>query len=70
MAKVQTILGEADTESSKIYAESYGGTPERESFNEFMKLLKSYDKISDEKTTGLLSTKSELFRLFNGMDSD
>ena len=35
-----------------------------------MKFLESYDKISDEKTTGLLSTKSELFRLFNGMDYD
>jgi len=64
--KIQSILGEADAESTRIYAEAYGGTPERESFYEFVKTLEAYDKILDEKTTVILSTDSELFKLLKG----
>lgn len=64
--KVQSILGEADAESTRIYAEAYGGTPERESFYEFVKTLEAYDDILDEKTTVILSTDSDLFRLLKG----
>lgn len=65
-AKVQSILGEADAESTRIYAEAFGGTPERENFYEFVKTLEAYDKILDENTTVILSTESELFRLLKG----
>lgn len=64
--KVQSILGEADAESTRIYAEAYGGTGERESFYEFVKTLEAYDEILDEKTTVILSTDSDLFRLLKG----
>jgi membrane protease subunit HflC len=64
--KIQSILGEADAESTRIYAEAYGGTPERESFYEFVKTLEAYDKILDENTTVILSTDSELFKLLKG----
>ena len=64
--KIQSILGEADAESTRIYAESYGGTPERESFYEFVKTLEAYDKILDKNTTVILSTDSELFKLLKG----
>ena len=64
--KIQSILGEADAESTRIYAEAYGGTPERESFYEFVKTLEAYDKILDEKTTVILSTDSDLFKLLKG----
>lgn len=64
--KIQSILGEADAESTKIYAEAYGGTPEREDFYEFVKTLEAYDDILDEKTTVILSTDSELFKLLKG----
>lgn len=63
---VQSILGEADAESTRIYAEAYGGTPERESFYEFVKTLEAYEDILDEKTTVILSTDSDLFRLLKG----
>lgn len=61
--KVQSILGEADAESTRIYAEAYGGTPERESFYKFVKTLEAYDDVLDNKTTVILSTDSELFKL-------
>ena len=64
--KIQSILGEADAESTRIYAEAYGGTPERESFYEFVKTLEAYDKILDENTTVILSTDSDLFKLLKG----
>ena len=64
--QVQSILGEADAESTRIYAEAYGGTPEQESFYEFVKTLEAYDDILDEKTTVILSTDSDLFRLLKG----
>jgi len=64
--KVQSILGEADAESTRIYAEAYGGTKEREEFYKFVKTLEAYDEILDEKTTVILSTDSELFKLLNG----
>ncbi len=66
--QVQSILGEADAESTRIYAEAYGGTPERESFYEFVKTLEAYDEILDENTTVILSTESELFKLLNGKE--
>ena len=61
--KVQSILGEADAESTRIYAEAYGGTAERESFYEFVKTLEAYDEILDGQTTVILSTDSSLFKL-------
>ena len=63
---IQSILGEADAESTRIYAEAYGGTPDREGFYEFVKTLEAYDDILDEKTTVILSTDSELFRFLKG----
>ena len=63
---VQSILGEADAESTRIYAEAYGGTPEREGFYKFVKTLEAYDVILDEKTTVILSTDSDLFKLLKG----
>ena len=68
--KIQSILGEADAESTRIYAEAYGGTPEREGFYVFVKTLEAYDKILDEKTTVILSTDSDLFKLLKGPKSE
>lgn len=67
-AKVQSILGEADAESTRIYAEAFGGTKEREAFYEFVKTLEAYDEILDENTTVIFSTESELFKLLDGKD--
>ena len=64
--KVQTVLGKSDAEATRIYAEAYGGSAERESFYQFVKTLEAYDKVLDENTTVILSTESELFELLKG----
>lgn len=69
-AKVQSILGQAEAESTRIYAEAFGATKEREDFYEFVKTLEAYDKILDANTTVILSTESDLFELLTGSSSD
>lgn len=64
--KVQAVLGKSDAEATRIYAEAYGGSVERESFYQFVKTLEAYDKVLDENTTVILSTESELFELLKG----
>lgn len=64
--RVQTELGKADAESTRIYAEAYGGTPAREEFYKFTKTLEAYQDILQGDTTVILSTDSELFRMLNG----
>ena len=63
---VQSILGAADSESTRIYAEAFGGTPEREEFYKFVKTLEAYDDILDSNTTVILSTDSDLFKMLKG----
>jgi len=64
--KVQSILGKSEAESTRIYAEAYGGSPERESFYQFIKTLEAYDSILDQNTTVIMSTEAELFKFLQG----
>lgn len=64
--RVQTELGRADAESTRIYAEAYGGTPAREDFYKFTKTLEAYQDILKGDTTVILSTESDLFQMLNG----
>lgn len=68
--KVQSVLGKSDAEATRIYAQAYGGNPERESFYQFVKTLEAYDKILDENTTVILSTESDLFKLLKGVPDE
>ena len=63
---VQTELGKADAESTRIYAEAYGGTSAQEEFYKFTKTLEAYQDILEGDTTVILSTDSELFQMLNG----
>ena len=64
--RVQTELGKADAESTRIYAEAYGGTSAQEEFYKFTKTLEAYQDILEGDTTVILSTDSELFQMLNG----
>lgn len=55
----QEIMGSADAEAIKIYADAYNRDPE---FYAFLKTLETYDRAIDGNTTLMLSTDSELFR--------
>ena len=58
--KSQEIKGKAESEVTRIYAEAYTKDPE---FYSFLKTLETYRKTVDDKTTLILTTKSEIYRL-------
>lgn len=64
--RIQTELGRADAESTRIYAEAYGATPEQEEFYQFTKTLEAYQDILGKDTSLILSTDSELFQMLKG----
>jgi membrane protease subunit HflC len=54
------IRGEADGKTINIYAETYSKNPE---FYSFLKTLQTYQDTIDEKTTIILTTDSEYYKL-------
>ena len=62
--KVQQIRGAADAEATRVYAEAYDKTPESREFYGFVKTLETYRSVLGSKTNLILSTDSDLFRLF------
>ena len=55
----QEIIGKADAEATKIYAQAYNRDPE---FYQFMKTLETYRSSFDKDTWLLLSTDSEFLK--------
>ena len=55
----QTLRGEGEAKSIKIYAESFNQDPE---FYKFYRTLEAYTKTFKDKTTVLLSTDSEFLK--------
>jgi len=55
----QTLKGEGEAESVRIYAESFNQDPE---FYKFYRTLEAYRKTFKDKTTVLLSTDSEFLK--------
>ena len=64
--RIQTELGRADAESTRIYAQAYGGTTAQEEFYRFTKTLEAYQDILGQDTSLILSTDSELFDMLKG----
>jgi len=58
----EIIKGEGDAAATKIYAEAFEKDP---AFYKFMRTLESYKRIIDDKTTVVLSSKSDLFKYLN-----
>ncbi|MBI2487602.1 MAG: protease modulator HflC [Deltaproteobacteria bacterium] len=63
--QAQIIKGEGDAEAIKIYGEAYNKDPD---FYSFLRTLETYDKSLGGKTTGVFSTDSEIFKLFENKD--
>jgi membrane protease subunit HflC len=63
--QAQIIKGEGDAGAIKIYGEAYNKDPD---FYSFLRTLETYDKSLGGKTTGVFSTDSEIFRLFENKD--
>jgi membrane protease subunit HflC len=57
--EAQTIKGEADAKSTKIYADAYNKDP---NFYAFLKTLETYNNTVDQNTTLILTTESEYYQ--------
>lgn len=57
--KSQQIIGQADAEATRIYAEAFGRDPE---FYSFLQTLETYSKTIGENTTLILKTDSDLLK--------
>lgn len=58
--QAETIKGQGDAESTRIYGQAYSKNP---SFYKLLRTLESYKKVLDDKTTAILSSDSELLRV-------
>jgi membrane protease subunit HflC len=65
--KEQEIKGRADAEATAIYANAYGSSPAAADFYQFTKTLETYQKSLGKDSTLILTSDSELFRLFKHM---
>lgn len=64
----QEIMGVADAEASAIYAQAYGGTAEAQEYYEFVKTLETLEQTLTDDSMIILSTDSDLFRPFSGLE--
>ena len=62
--KVQEIRGDADAKASEIYAAAYTSSPSAADFYAFLETLDTYKSTLGSDTTMVLTTDSDLFRLF------
>jgi hypothetical protein len=65
--EAQKIRGGADAEAIKIYAEAFGKNPR---FYKFVRLLESYQKFLNERTTLVLPSDADLLRLLSTGQND
>jgi membrane protease subunit HflC len=66
--QVQQLRGEADAEATRIYAEAYDKSPAAREFYGFVKTLDTYRAVLGGRTSLVLSTNSDLFRLLEKAD--
>jgi len=64
----QEIKGEADAKATAIYAGAYTSSPTAAEFYQFTKTLETYQKALGKDSTVILTSDSDLFRLFKHMD--
>ncbi len=62
--KEQEIKGKADALATEIYASAYNTSTEAADFYQFVKTLETYRRTLGSNTTTVMTTDSDLFRLF------
>lgn len=67
--KIQEIRGAADARATEIYARAYNQSEAATRFYAFLKTLETYRTALSNDTTLILTTDSELFRLFKTLDA-
>ena len=63
--KAQEIIGKADAEAARIYAEAYGQDPE---FYAFYQTLYAYKQTLQKNASLLLTTGSDFYRYLKSVD--
>jgi modulator of FtsH protease HflC len=61
-AEVERAKAEGDAEASRTYAEAFGQDPK---FYEFVRTLRAYDKVIDDKTTIFLPADADILRMLH-----
>ena len=64
--QTQDIMGKADAQAIKIYADAYSKDPE---FYSFLKTLESYEKNLEKNGTVILSTDSDYLKYLKSPDA-
>lgn len=65
----QEIKGKADAEATGIYATAYSSSPVAADFYQFTKTLETYQKTLGKDSTVVLTSDSDLFRLFKSIEA-
>jgi len=58
--EAEKVKGEGDAEATRVYSQAYSRNP---AFYKLLRTLESYKKVFDDKTTAILSSDSELFKV-------
>ena len=66
--KEQEIKGRADAQATGIYASAYSSSPSAADFYQFTKTLETYQKTLGKDSTVILTSDSDLFRLFKHIE--
>lgn len=64
----QEIRGKADAAATGIYASAYSSSPSAADFYQFIKTLETYQRTLGKDTTAVLTSDSDLFRLFKSIE--
>ena len=63
----QEIIGRADAEAIKIYANAYNRDP---GFYEFLKTLETYKETMDKKNTLIMTTDTDYYKFIKDSDGN
>ena len=63
----EEIMGKADGEAAAIYSKAYNNSTGSREFYGFIKSMETFEKTFDDKTSVILSTKSELYKYLKSM---
>ena len=67
--KEQEIKGKADAQATGIYASAYNSSPSAADFYQFVKTLETYQKTLGKDTITIMTSNSDLFRLFKHIET-
>ncbi len=65
--EAEQIKGKADAQAASIYAASYNQSEQSRNLYAFLKSMESFEKTFDDKTSLIISTRSEFYKFLKSM---